>query len=211
MLHGPRPTKATIALLPSSYYSNNRASVSDYSANFRASAFRSRSRFCSFQSGPGRSAFRRPPISGQIIAEPSRSLLSARANPLLIHAIRSVRPPGAGDGGGTRPTGSRHRGDHGAHQPGQGAAPVRQAWRGAGPQGQAPSPSAALGPSDPLRWPFAQRTSSPEQASAVWLVSRNRSVGGRGFWRRRHPNRRLALAVTSAFCRDIALCADIAA
>jgi hypothetical protein len=55
------------------------------------------------------------------------------------------------------------------------------------------------------------KTSSPEQASAVWSVSRSRVVGRRGFWRRRHPNRRWALAVASAFCRDIARCADIAA
>ena len=39
-------------------------------------------------------AFRRRPLWGQVIAEPDRSLLSARANPLLMQAIRSI-PPGA--------------------------------------------------------------------------------------------------------------------
>jgi len=42
---------------------------------------------------PGRTALRRPPISGQDITEPDRAFLSARAKPLLMQAIRSVRQP----------------------------------------------------------------------------------------------------------------------
>jgi hypothetical protein len=49
--------------------------------------------------------FGRPPLMGQVIAEPGWSLLSAQAKMLLIQAIRSVRPPGAGDGARTRSTG----------------------------------------------------------------------------------------------------------
>ena len=39
--------------------------------------------------------FERRPFSSQVIAEPSRSRLSAPAKTLLIHAIRSVRRLGA--------------------------------------------------------------------------------------------------------------------
>ena len=43
--------------------------------------------------------FERPPISSQAIAERIGRCLLVRAKRLLIHAIRSVRPPGAGAGG----------------------------------------------------------------------------------------------------------------
>jgi hypothetical protein len=43
--------------------------------------------------------FGRPPLMGQVIAEPGWSLLSAQAKMLLIQAIRSVMPPGGGAGG----------------------------------------------------------------------------------------------------------------
>jgi hypothetical protein len=138
-----------------------------------------------------------PLLSGQAIAELGRSLLSADAKMLLIPAIRSVRPPGAGDGAGTRPTGretSRRSccAPTGTRRSACTTSLARR-WppRPSGRRGQRHDLHLAppFGPSDPLRWPFAQRTSSPEQASAVGPVSRSRSVGGRGFWRRRHVNK----------------------
>ena len=69
------------------------------------------SSWCGFSYVQWRSAFSTPLLSGSGQAEPGRSLLSAPAKVLLIHAIRSVRPPGAALGDIRKNASLRDRGE----------------------------------------------------------------------------------------------------